>query len=352
LIIASGLSIQDPRERPLDKKDAASAAHSRFNHPDSDFLTLLNIWNGVHEQWERLATQNQRRKFCRESFLSYQRMREWQDLHAQLEDALNDLGNLRLNESNAAHDAVHRSILAGLLGHVAVRTERNAYKGIGNRQLTLFPGSSLYDRAERPRKGHKQQETPEPGRKLVKSTQPEWVVAGEVVETSQLFARTVAGIDPLWISELGAHLCRVAHENPRWDPNAGQVLVTERTFFYGLEVRNRSVAYGNINPAEATKVFVRSALVEEHLFPALPDLEGGLPSGRVRPGGVRSGRVRSPSGPPSSTLGAQKGPLAERTAILHPRPLRVGSARRTTAILHPHRRDRSWKRMPPSKRPA
>src|SRR5581483_11667670 len=153
LIIAAGLSIQDPRERPLDHKDAASAAHKRFADPRSDFLALLNIWNAVHDQWETLRTQNQRRKFCKAHFLSYLRMREWQDLHAQLQDALQDLGTLRINESNAAYEAIHRAILAGLLGHVAIRSERNLYRGPGNRQLNVFPGSVLFERAVPQKRG-------------------------------------------------------------------------------------------------------------------------------------------------------------------------------------------------------
>jgi len=163
LIIAAGLSIQDPRERPLEQKEAANSAHKRFVDPRSDFLTLLNIWNAVHDQWEVLRTQNQRRKFCKAHFLSYLRMREWQDLHAQLHEALEDLGSLRLNESNADYDAIHRSILSGLLGHIATRAdrqsgksenrnpakERNLYETAGNRKATIFPGSALFDRAER-----------------------------------------------------------------------------------------------------------------------------------------------------------------------------------------------------------
>ena len=112
-------------------------------------MTLLNTWNAVHEEWETLRTQNQRRKFCKANFLSYVRMREWQDLHAQLHDALDELGTLKLNESNATYEAVHRSILAGLLGHIAQREERNLYKAAGNRKLMLFPGSALFDRAEK-----------------------------------------------------------------------------------------------------------------------------------------------------------------------------------------------------------
>lgn len=267
LIIAAGLSIQDPRERPLDQKDAATAAHKRFADARSDFLTLLNIWNAVHEQWETLRTQNQRRRFCRANFLSYLRMREWQDLHAQLHSALEDLGSLHLNESNAAYEAIHRSILAGLLGHLSIRSERNLYKAAGNRQLTLFPGSVLYEA-----RGSRRDTAPPPqrahGRPVPAATaQPEWIMAGEIVETSQLFARTVAGIDPAWIVDVGAHLCQVTHQNPHWSAEAGRVLAEERVTLNGMEVRKRKVAYGNINPKEATAIFIRSALVEGDLFP-------------------------------------------------------------------------------------
>ena len=266
LIIAAGLSIQDPRERPLEQKDAANAAHNRFADPQSDFLTLLNLWNAVHDQWETLRTQNQRRKFCKANFLSYLRMREWQDLHAQLHGALEDLGTVRLNESNAAYEAIHRSILAGLLGHVARRKERNIYNAPGNRQLTVFPGSALYDRPQKTPKAAADRQA-KPHQKPKPQRQPEWIVAGEIVETSQLFARTIAGIDPQWILELAPHLCQVTHRNPHWSAEAGQVLAEEVTTFNSFELRRRNVAYGNINPAEATEIFIRSALVENALFP-------------------------------------------------------------------------------------
>lgn len=277
LIIASGLSIQDPRERPLDQQAAADAAHRRYVHPRSDFLTLLHLWNAVHDQWESLGTQNQRRKFCRTNFLSYIRMREWQDLHAQLHDALEELGTVRLNESNAAYDAVHRSVLAGLLGHVARREERNQYLGIANRRLQVFPGSTVHERVERPPRGRPGKGNA-PGRAPAPpSNQPPWIVAGEIVETTQVFARTLAGIEPTWIVELAPHLCRVTHLRPHWSASAGRVLVEEVTTFSGLEVRRRNVAYGNLNPDEATAIFIRSALVEEDLLPprpTLPDDEG------------------------------------------------------------------------------
>ena len=267
LIIAAGLSIQDPRERPLDNKEAAAAAHKRFADPQSDFLTLLKIWDGVHDQYERMRTQNQRRKFCKANFLSYQRMREWQDLYAQLHGALEDLGRFKLNESSADYAAIHRSILTGLLAHVATRKERNLYQGIGNRQLAMFPGSALFDRNERPVKPATHSHRGKAAPKAAAVTQPPWIVAGEIVETSQLFARTVAGIDPLWIVELAAHLCQVTHQNPHWSATAGNVLVEERTTLYGLEIRKAKVSHGNINPAEATEIFIRSALVEDNLLP-------------------------------------------------------------------------------------
>lgn len=262
LIIAAGLSIQDPRERPLDQKDAATAAHRRFNSPQSDFLALLNIWNAVHDEWEKLRTQNQRRKFCKLQFLSYLRMREWQDLYGQLHDALEELGTVKLNESNAAYEAIHRSILAGLIGHVAHQEERNTYKAAGNRLVSLFPGSVLYARGEPPRKN-----APKPAKPAVSSNQPQWIVAGEIVETSQVFARTAAGIDPQWIYQVAPHCCKVTHKNPQWNARSGRVLAEEIITLHGLEVQRRKVAYGNINPAEATSIFIRAALVEENLLP-------------------------------------------------------------------------------------
>ncbi len=266
LIIAAGLSIQDPRERPLDRKEAA-AAHKRFIDPASDFLSLLKIWDAVHDQWERLRTQGQRRKFCKANFLSYLRMREWQDLHAQLHGALEDLGRFKLNERNADYAAIHRSILTGLLGHVALRKERNQYQGTGNRQLAMFPGSALYDRNERPPKPAARNAN-QPPPKPASTQQPPWIVSGEIVETSQLFARTNAGIDPLWIVQLAPHLCKTTHQNPHWSVASGNVLVEERTTLYGMEVQKVKVAHGNINAAEATEIFIRAALVEDDLLPS------------------------------------------------------------------------------------
>ncbi len=275
LIIAAGLSIQDPRERPLDQKEAAAAAHKQFSDPQSDFLSLLNIWNAVHDEWDRLRTQGQRRKFCKQRFLSYLRMREWQDVYSQLHDALDDLGSgtgvppVRIEtpgrEARATTDAIHRSILAGLIGHVARFEERNTYKAAGNRLVSVFPGSALYTRGEPQRKPILKGNKPPP---KPTSNQPQWIVAGEIVETSQLFARTVAGIDPLWIFQLAPHCCKLTHQNPQWSPSAGNVLIEEIITLLGLEVQRRKVAYGNINAKEATAIFIRSALVEENVMPS------------------------------------------------------------------------------------
>lgn len=267
LIIAAGLSIQDPRERPLEQQQTADAAHKQFMDPKSDFLSLLRLWNFIHEHWDKLGSQNQRRKFCKARFLSYLRIREWQDLHDQLLEALEDAGATHLNDSNAAYESVHRSILAGLLGHIARRSDRNLYKGVGNRTLMLFPGSSLFDRGAR-----QQKKPPVPPKNAPPAPraphQPEWIVAGEIVETTQVYARTAAEIDPLWVMQLASHLCQVRHENPAYSPRAGQVLVTQITTFSGLELEKRKVAYGNINAEDATEIFIRTALVEEALLPS------------------------------------------------------------------------------------
>jgi ATP-dependent helicase HrpA len=294
LIIAAGLSIQDPRERPFDQKDAAAAAHKQFSDPNSDFLSLLNVWNAVHDQWERLRTQGQRRKFCKQQFLSYLRMREWQDVYSQLHDALDDLGTLKLNESNAAYDAIHRSILAGLIGHVARIEERNTYKITGNRLVSVFPGSALYARGEPYKKPASK------GGKLPpkpKSNQPPWIVSGEIVETSQLFARTLAGIDPRWIFQLAPHCCKLTHQNPHWSAGAGNVLVEEIVTLHGLEVQRRKVPYGKINSADATAIFIRSALVEENLMPSRGPNETDTDDDDVRI--LTAAAVTRPQLPPS-----------------------------------------------------
>lgn len=255
LVIAAGLSIQDPRERPFDQKDAASSAHKKFEDPTSDFLTLLKIWNAYHDKWDALKTQNQLRRFCRDNFLSYMRMREWREIYAQLEESIE--GEIRGLGKEPNYRAIHRSILTGLLGHVADKVERNIYRASGNRQVMIFPGSALFDRSPAKTKGPSDRKNP--------SNQPLWIVAGEIVETNRLYARTVAGVEAQWIVELGAHVCKIDYREPQWDRKAGRVLVKERALLHGLELQTRRVGYADINPAEATNIFVLSALVEDEI---------------------------------------------------------------------------------------
>ena len=257
LIIAAGLSVPDPRERPEDQKEAAAAAHRAFSDPDSDFLSLLNIWRAAPEG-ETKGSGNALRRFCKANFLSVSRMREWRDIHRQLAEAVEENEPApQKGGSEASYPAIHRSILSGLLGQIALRQERNTYKASGDRLVTLFPGSNLYERRDKPRKNAPAAKPDD------KSKQPPWIVAGEIVETSQLFARTVAGINPEWVVELGAHLCQFRYTEPHWSAKAGRVLVLERVLVSGLEITRRQVDFGRIDPVKATELFIRGALVGE-----------------------------------------------------------------------------------------
>jgi ATP-dependent helicase HrpA len=252
LVIAAALSVPDPRERPEEQKEAAAAAHRVFADPDSDFLSLLNIWDAGPSAQTK-ASANAIRRFCKTNFLSQSRFREWRDIYRQLEDAVPAAAP---QKTPATYTAIHRCVLAGLLGQIAQRQERNAYKASGNRLVTLFPGSHLYERREKPKKGAA-------AKPDEKTKQPAWIVAGEIVETSQLFARTVAGINPDWIIELGPHLCQYRYTEPHWSAKAGRVLVLERVLVFGLEISRGLVDFGRIDPGPATELFIRGALVAE-----------------------------------------------------------------------------------------
>ncbi len=249
LIIAAGLSVPDPRERPEEQKEAAAAAHRAFADVDSDFLTLLHIWNEAPDP-EGRGGGNAMRRFCKANFLSISRMREWRDIHWQLADVIEDRTP---KEPTDYYAAMHRSVLAGLLGQVAQRTEKNTYKAGGNRIVTLFPGSNLYERHDKKRRNPEEKKLP----------QPPWIVAGEIVETSQLFARTVAGIHPEWVLEVGPHLCSHRYSDPHWSAKAQRVLCIERVLIHGLELMRNLIDYGRIDMEEATELFIRGALVGE-----------------------------------------------------------------------------------------
>ncbi len=276
LVIAAGLSIQDPRERPMDAREKADAAHRRFVHPDSDFLTLLAIWETFHDELERLS-QSRLRKFCRDHFLSYTRIREWRDIHAQLLDVLESRRDFRMSSvfdgvaaadrtpeklafGTPAYRAIHRSILSGLLGNIALRDDENGgYRATHDRRVTIFPGSALSVREEPKKSG----QAPARGNDARKKKGPAALMAAEIMETSRLYARTVARLDPAWALDLGRHLVKVAHSEPFWNQDAGRVMVKQRTRLYGLELENRAVSYGKINPAHATEIFIREALVND-----------------------------------------------------------------------------------------
>lgn len=247
LIIAAGLSVPDPRERPEDKRELAQAAHKVFVSPQSDFLTLLRIWQAAPPSTG--ASRQALRRFCRSHFLSYTRMQEWRDVWKQLGEAFSD--DLRGSGPPASDDSVHKCILAAHLGHIAMREGRNQYKAGGNREVVIFPGSSLYERREK-----------KPATGAEKTRQPAWIVAGEMVHTSQLFVRTVARIDPEWVVELGAHLCEVRYSEPQWNERSGRVLVTQRTLLHGLEVKRQSIDYLKVDPVGATHLFIRAALTD------------------------------------------------------------------------------------------
>jgi ATP-dependent helicase HrpA len=242
-IIASALSIRDPRERPPDQEALADQAQARFAHPDSDFLTLLNIWDGYHGLPENPATPNERRQFCREHFLSYTRVREWTFVHDQILSLLKERrmtpGRLqRAGMSASLYAGIHRAILSGFLSNIAAHKEKNIYHSARGGEVMVFPGSSLFNKS-RP-----------------------WIAAAEMVRTTRLFARTAAKIDPAWIEALAGDMCRYSYSSPYWDRDRGEVRAKEKVTLFGLEiVTGRDIAYGPKNPDEAQKVFVQDGLM-------------------------------------------------------------------------------------------
>ncbi|NKB67891.1 MAG: ATP-dependent RNA helicase HrpA [Candidatus Latescibacteria bacterium] len=269
LVIAAAISIQDPRERPLEQQEEADQMHKPFQHPDSDFLAFLNIWNAYHDQWDQLRTQSQMRKFCRQHFLSFMRMREWRDIYAQLSSTLRDIGGFRLNKQPAEYEAIHRSLLSGLLSNIALKKEHNFYQAARSREVMIFPGSGLFERkVKRPSANSKGGAQAEDNSKT-----PAWMMAAEMVETSRLFARTVARIQSSWLPDLGEHLCRSSYNEPFWNARSGRVLVRERLSLYGLEVLVRNAPYSRVDPKAATEIFIREALVGDEIRASHPFLE-------------------------------------------------------------------------------
>jgi len=237
LVISSALSVQDPRERPPDKQQAADEMHRRFWHERSDFLAWTALWDYYEEQRQALS-QNQLRKLCQREYLSFLRMREWRDVHYQLTLACRRAG-LRQNREPAAYEPVHRGLLAGLLGNMAQWHEGHEYRGSRNRKLQIFPGSSQFKK------------------------KPKWLLAAEIVETSKVYARCVAAIDPLWALTVNPGLLKHHYFEPHWQGRSGRVMAFERISLYGLVlVEKQRVHYGPIDRAVSRELLIRSGLVE------------------------------------------------------------------------------------------
>lgn len=247
MVIASALEIQDPRERPMDKQKAADEAHQQFKNEDSDFLTLLQLWDMWHERKKALSS-GQLRKWCKQNFLSWMRMREWVDVHRQLRDLLKDSGDKKLEKSAGLHPvkdrrndfaAIHRSLMTGLLANLAYKSAEREYTGAGGNKLNVWPGSGLA------------------------AKKPKWFVAAELVETSQRFARTLARIQPEWIEPLAEHLVKKEHSEPHWDSKAGNVMCFEKVSLWGLPiVPRRKTNYSKVNEKESRELLIQYGLVE------------------------------------------------------------------------------------------
>ncbi len=244
LIIVSALSMQDPRERPADKQTQADQSHARFRDEHSDFISLLNLWAYLKEQQKALS-HSAFRRMCRSEYLHYLRVREWQDLHSQLRKACQEVG-IDPKTATAAPgeapdaDLIHQALLAGLLSHIGLRDEaKRDYLGARGARFGISPGSTLFRR------------------------QPTWVMSAELVETTRLWARNNARIDPIWAERLAPHLVKRTYSEPRWSRKQGAVVATERVTLYGVPlVAARTIQYSRINPEESRDLFIRHALVE------------------------------------------------------------------------------------------
>ncbi|WP_422666944.1 ATP-dependent RNA helicase HrpA [Billgrantia saliphila] len=264
LIVVSALAVQDPRDRPAEKREAADQAHRRWQDPDSDFVALLNLWHGFEAARDELSG-NRLRRWCKENYLNYLRLREWHDTFRQLRQLLREMeievpppaplpqppAGRDQSAAGEEHDQarqqarrqnavqLHKALLTGLLSHLGLLTENREYLGARNRKFVIHPGSGLAKKS------------------------PKWLMAFELVETTRLFARTVAKIEPQWIEPLAGHLVKRSYSEPHWEMKRAQVVAKEQVTLFGLPVvSGRSVHYGPIAPREARELFIRRALVE------------------------------------------------------------------------------------------
>jgi ATP-dependent helicase HrpA len=236
-IIASALSVPDPRDRPADKQTQADQKHAPLRDEASDFLSLLKLWRAWNEQREQLS-RARLRAWCKENFLSYLRLIEWHDVHGQVMEVVKGELALKLNPKPAEYSSIHRALRAGLLSQVAQRKEQGEYLGANGTRLAIHPGSGQF------------------------KARPAWIVSAEQVQTTKVYARTVARIDPKWVEDVGAHLVKRQHYEPHWERRAARAAIYERTTLFGLTLTTgRSVPYEHVDPKAAREMFIRHALV-------------------------------------------------------------------------------------------
>ncbi len=237
-IIVSGLSIQDPREKPADKMQQADSKHAAFIAEGSDFLSFVNIWNTFEERKKHLSN-NQLRKWCKQNFLSYIRLREWQDVHTQILQVIKGELKLKLNSTEASYEAVHQALLPGLLSNIGFKHEQYEYLGARNLKFFIFPGSGQH------------------------RLKPKWIMAAEQVETSKVYGRCVAKIEPQWIERCAEHLIKKNHFDPHWEKKVARGAIFERTLLFGITLQSRrKIPYEQVDAKAARQMFIRHALVE------------------------------------------------------------------------------------------
>ncbi len=237
LIIVSALAVQDPRERPLNKQQAADKAHIKFTDNRSDFISWLNLWEKYHTNKKELSG-NQLRKWCKENFISWMRMREWIDTHQQIKKMLHEL-NLKINSVSADYNQIHKALITGFLSQTGFKDEGHEYQGCRQRKFHIFPGSGLFNRG------------------------PKWVIASDIVETQKVYARHLAKIEPQWIISKAQHLIKHNYTEAHWEKKSAQVSAIQKSTLFGLLVNpGKKVNYGPVNPVESREIFIRSALVQ------------------------------------------------------------------------------------------
>ncbi len=244
-VIAAGLSIQDPRIRPAEKEDKADEMHRRFLDKKSDFLGLLKIWETFHSTERKVRSQAKLRKFCASHYLSWQRMREWLDIHEQITDLTKHNKKFHDNEKPATYEAIHQSLLSGFLRNIAQKKEKNIYRIRGNREAMIFPGSALFNKAG------------------------QWIMSASFMETKRLYALNIAVIDADWLEIIGGELCKRSWSDPHWEKKSGQVVAFEKVSLFGLIIiAGRRVNYGRINKTtagESREIFIHQALLRGDL---------------------------------------------------------------------------------------